>query len=225
MLLIQCVTLVWYKESRGAAGAETRARFPLAYPVEAPAPLPPGEALVHTLRFCQCRPGEILPAGEAYRRGLERHLPRMGFSREEAAAEIARRQREMNQTRLLAYPDYTHLNLTNLAFRPAGEGWEACFRWDEQRSGVPFRRGRNRDYNNPASRLYRKDCLNEAAFVLAPRQTGRILWNERCRYGDDGVWYYRLHACSTAALPGRAFSPEVFLREPDFVYRQMAELY
>ncbi len=34
LLLIQSITLVWHKESRGASGAETRARFPLAYPIE-----------------------------------------------------------------------------------------------------------------------------------------------------------------------------------------------
>lgn len=226
MLLIQSVTLVWYKGSRGAAGAETRARFPLAYPVEgAGPPLPPGEAVVHNLRFCQWDSGEIIPGQEDCRRRLERDLPRLGFSRERAAAEIDRRQREMDRAQLLAYPDYTHLNLANLTFRPAGEGWEVGFWWDERRSGLPRRRGRNRDYNDPASRLCRKDVLNEAAFVLAPGQTGRLVWNERDRNGDDGTWFYRLNVRCVAALPGREFSPEVFLREPDFVYRQMAELY
>lgn len=226
MLLIQSVTLVWYKGARGAAGAETRARFPLAYPVgEAGPPLPPGEAVVQDLRFCQWVPGEIIPAREECRRRLERDLPRLGFSRERAAREIDRRQRELRRARLLAYPDYTHLNLANLTFRPAGEGWEVGFWWDERRSGLPRRRGRNRDYNDPASRLYREDVLNETAFVLAPGQTGRLIWNERDRNGDDGTWFYRLNVRNVAALPDRVFSPEVFLREPDHVYRQMGELY
>ena len=226
MLLIQSVTLVWYKGARGAAGAETRARFPLAYPVgEAGSPLPPGEAVVQDLRFCQWAPGEIIPAQEECRRRLKRDLPRLGFSRERAAREIDRRQREMGRAQLLAYPDYTCLNLTNLTFRPAGEGWEVGFWWDGRRSGLPRRRGRNRDYNDPASRLYREDVLNETAFVLAPGQTGRLIWNERDRNGDDGTWFYRLNVRNVAALSGREFSPEVFLREPDFVYRQMGELY
>ncbi len=227
MLVIQSVTLVWYKESRGAPGAETRARFPLAWPIEeAAAPLPPGEVLVHSLRFSQQGPGEIIPELEECRRGLERCQPRLSLSRKELEKEVARRQREMKRVRLLAYPDYTCLNLANLTFRPAGEGWEVGFWWDERRSGLPRRRGRNRDYNDPASRLYRKDVLNETAFVLAPGQTGRVLWNERRQSGDDGIWYYQLHVCNVAVLPEGEVSPGIFLdREPDFVYRQMGELY
>lgn len=227
LLLIQSITLVWHKESRGASGAETRARFPLAYPIEeAASPLPPGEAMVHTLCFYQCHPGEIITNREECRRGLEQYLPRLGFSRKQVSAEIARRQREMGRVQFLAYPDHLNLNLTNLSFRPLEESWEIVFRWDEQRSGLPYRRGRNQDYNNPDSRLYRKDCLNETAFVLAPGQTGRLIWNERDRGYDDGIWFYRLNVCNAAALPGREFPPEVFLlREPDFVYRQLAELY
>lgn len=227
MLLVQSVTLTWYKDSRGAPGAEARARFPLAYPIaEAASPLPPGEAIVHSLRFYQLGPGEITTAEEEYRRGLERHLPRLGFSPERTAAEIARRQREMRRVQFLAYPEHTDLNLTNLAFRPAGEGWEVIFWWDEGCSGLPPRRGRNRDFNNPDSRLYRKDCLNETAFILTPGQAGRIVWNERKQDFDDGTWYYQLQARNLAALPREKVTPDVFLeREPDYIYRQMADLY
>ena len=182
--------------------------------------------MVHTLCFYQCHPGEIITNREECRRGLEQYLPRLGFSRKQVSAEIARRQREMGRVQFLAYPDHLNLNLTNLSFRPLEESWEIVFRWDEQRSGLPYRRGRNQDYNNPDSRLYRKDCLNETAFVLAPGQTGRLIWNERDRGYDDGIWFYRLNVCNVAALPGREFPPEVFLlREPDFVYRQLAELF
>ncbi len=226
MLLIQSVTLTWFKESRGASGARTRAGFPLAYPVQSTSPLPPGDALIHNLHFYQESPGEIITSREKCRRGLEKCLPRLGFSRKKIGAEIARRQREMARVELLAYPDYTHLNLANLTFRPVGEGWEVGFWWDERRSGLPLRRGHNRDFHNPDSPLYCKDLLNEIAFVLAPGQTGQLVWNERRQDYDDGTWYYQLHACNAAALPGREASPNLFTgREPDFVYRQLAELY
>ena len=86
MLLVQNITLVWYKDSRGAPGGAVRARFPLAHPItKAASPLPPGEAVVHSLRFYQWSPEEIITNREECRRGLERHLPRLGFSREETA--------------------------------------------------------------------------------------------------------------------------------------------
>ena len=227
MLLVQNITLVWYKDSRGAPGGAVRARFPLAHPItKAASPLPPGEAVVHSLRFYQWSPEEIITNREECRRGLERHLPRLGFSREETAGRIARLQREMDRVQLLVYPDYTHLNLANLTFRPAGEGWEVGFWWDERRSGLPLRRGHNRDFHNPDSPLYCKDLLNETAFVLAPGQVGRLIWNERRQTCDDVTWYYQLHACSIVPLPGGVIPPDVFLaREPDFIYRQLAELY
>ena len=61
LLLVQNITLVWYKDSRGAPGGGVRARFPLAHPItKAASPLPPGEAVVHSLRFYQWSPEEII---------------------------------------------------------------------------------------------------------------------------------------------------------------------
>lgn len=77
------------------------------------------------------------------------------------------------------YCSVEEVNLANLSIVPCPCGFEVSFYYDERRSGRPFRRGHNKDYNNPQSPLYRKDCLNETAFVLKPNQYGRILWNER----------------------------------------------
>ena len=52
VLLVQNITLVWHKTERGAAGAQTRARFPLAYPL--PEPELRHNVLLHNLRFIQC---------------------------------------------------------------------------------------------------------------------------------------------------------------------------
>lgn len=223
MLLIQSVTLTYGPGDRGGRGAEARSRFPLAYPVEPEVFAAP--VGVHSLLFYQ-QGEELLTNEEECRRSLGAYLPRLGFSPEAAEAEMARRLRGMRAVRVLGYRDHTQPSLTNLRLSPAGEGWEAVFWWDDQRSGMPYRRGHNRDYNDPASRLYRRDCLNETAFVLAPGQTGRVLWNERRRDCDDGGWYYQLHAYSVAALPAGEAAEDVFTRrEPDFLYRQMAELY
>lgn len=225
MLLIQSVILTWRKDARGGQAAAARTRFPPAYPVDERAfSAPPGGAAVQTLRFFQ-NGAEIRSADEQCRRALQYHLTRQGLSPARVEELISRRQREMWEAQVLTYPDYTHLDLTNLIFRPDGDGWAVSFRWDTHRGGLPYRRGRNQDYNDPDSRLYRCDCLNEPAFRLAPGQYGRIVWNERRRDFDDGTWYYQLHIRNIAAVPDGAARAEVFLGEPDHSYRQMAELY
>jgi len=222
LLLIQSITLTWGKGERGGRAAAARAGFPLGCPVDERAFS--GGAAVHSLRFFQ-QGEEIITADEECRRALLYHLPRQGLSPARVEELILRRRREMRQTRVLTYPGFEDLNLPNLALRPAGDGWAVSFRWDERRGGMPFRRGRNQDYNDPASPFYRRDCLNETAFCLEPGQYGRVVWNERQRDFDDGSWFYQLHAYNIAEAPGGKGEPGLFLREPDFLYRQMAELY
>jgi hypothetical protein len=225
MLLIQQVTLTWWKGERGGKGAEARTRFPLTWPVEGTPFDPQPEVLVHRLHFYQ-RGEKFLSSEENCRYCLERYLPCRGYTPQQCQTEIARRQRSLRQTQLLPYPAAADVNLAHLALRPGALGWEVLFRWDGRRGGLPFRRGRNRDYNDPASPFYCQDCLNETAFALAPGQYGQITWNERRQDWDDGTWYYCLHAYNLVELPPGVSPTYVFLRqEPDFTYRQMAALY
>ena len=117
------------------------------------------------------------------------------------------------------------LNLTNLAVKASDGGYRVSFFYDQHRSGAPYRRGRNQDYGNSRSPFFCKDCLNEPAFTLLPGQYGRLLWNERRTDCDTGEWYYLLHIYNLYSLTAPPPEDLLTAREPDFLYRQLAELY
>lgn len=132
---------------------------------------------------------------------------------------------ENGRYRVELYRSVEEVNLVNLSLVPCPCGFEVSFCYDERRSGKPFRRGHNKDYNNPQSSLYRKDCLNETAFVLEPNQYGRILWNERKIDCDTGEWYYWVRIYNILYSPDGTVKMDAFVaNEPDYIYRQMVDL-
>ena len=119
------------------------------------------------------------------------------------------------------------LNLTNLSIQPMPEGYSVSFFYDEHHSGMPYRRGHNQAFQDTGSPLYRKDCLNETAFVLRPGQYGRVIWNERRTDYDYQTWYYQLHIRNLFHISSeQEIKQDIFLAaRPDFEYRQLAALY
>ena len=224
MLLIQEIDLTWHKNERGGQYAQARRQFPRAYPLDG---LPDqAGAAVHHLSFYQKGDGFV----EAFldiRPSLERFLPQIGFTREQTQREIQQRLSLIKRNRLRLFSSIEDLNLTNLSVQPVPEGCSISFFYDEHRSGMPYRRGRNQDYQNSSSPLYHKDCLNETAFILRPGQYGRIIWNERRTDYDNRTWYYQLHILNLFHMPlGQEITKDIFLAaQPDFEYKQLAVLY
>ena len=224
LLLIQEIDLTWHKRERGGQYAQARRQFPRAYPLDG---LPDqAGAAVHQLSFYQNR-DSFIEASQDTQQSLEPFLLRIGFTREQALREIQRRLSLIKRNRLRLFPCIEDLNLTNLSVRPAPEGYAISFFYDEHRSGMPYRRGRNQDYQNSSSPLYHKDCLNETAFILRSGQYGRIIWNERRTDYDNRTWYYQLHILNLFHMPlGQEITKDIFLAaQPDFEYKQIAVLY
>lgn len=222
MLLIQNIRLDWDKSERGATGENIRRRFPAAYPVERK---PSGEVFVQNLYFYQ-EGTDIMDFVRTEHFFAQRNLPGIGFTQEQAAAETEKRIAWIKKHQYQSYPSPDALNLTNLSVRQQEVRLEIAFCYDEQRSGVPFRRGHNKDFLNPDSRMYRKDNLNEVAFLLAENQYGRVVWNERRVDYDLGTWYYELHIYNLFYSLEAYIPEDIFVKaEPDFVYRQLARLF
>ena len=223
MLLIQEIDLTWGKEERGGECARVRQSFPLAWPMDKSQL--EGAVTVQRLSFFQ--KGEtILDAAQESRKSLEVYLPHLGFSPEKIQREIEQRLFQIRQNRFQSYSSTAELNLTNLSLTPSGTEMEVTFFYDEHRSGMPHRRGHNKDYCCPQSPLYGKDCLNETAFSLAQGQYGRIVWNERRTDYDTREWYYQLHVYNLICMEIDQASQAVFTeREPDLKYEQLAVLY
>lgn len=224
MLLIQEIDLTWTKNERGGSAAQARRQFPAAYPMDQ---LPAqAAAAVQYLGFRQ-KKETFLDAAQETRRSLEQFLPKIGFTPAQVQQEIQQRLSWIRKNRLQTFSRIEDLNLTNLSIRPGPEGISVSFFYDSQRSGMPYRRGHNQDFHNQNAPLCGKDCLNETAFVLAPGQYGRVIWNERRTDYDDRTWYYQLHTCNLLHLSGETpIQEDVFLSSgPDFIYRQLAVLY
>lgn len=222
MLLIQTICLSWDKNGRGAKGEETRRFFPLAYPVGQQLL---GEVVVWNLNFHQ-EENNIMDFVQTEYFFAEKNLPRIGFTKEQAKKEAEGRIAWIKKHQCQSYPSVAALNLVNLSVCAMEDQFEVVFFYDEQRSGVPVRRGHNKDFLNPDSRLYQKDVLNETAFVLGKNQYGRMIWNERRVDYDLGTWYYKLHVYNLVYLAGQKVPEGVFSgSKPDFVYRQLAKLF
>ncbi|WP_303149259.1 hypothetical protein [uncultured Cloacibacillus sp.] len=139
--------------------------------------------------------------------------------------QLEERIRWISQRRVSTYASLADIDVTGLTAERSGCCCEVGFFYDAGRCGMPFRRGSNKDYNNPKSQLYRKNVLNERAFVLSDGQYGRIIWNERLSDADTGEWFYRLHIYNLFNAAGAFNGTEFVARALDFLYEQTAALY
>lgn len=224
MLLIQEIDLTWHKNERGGQYAQVRQQFPKAYPLD-DWPVR-ANAVVHHLSFYQNR-DKFIKASQNMQQSLEPFLLQIGFTREQTQHEIQQRLSFIKRNQLRSFSRIEDLKLANLSILSAPESISVSFFYDNQRSGTPYRRGHNQDFHNAGAPLYRKDCLNETAFVLSPGQYGRIIWNERRTDYDTQIWYYQLHICNLFHISSEnPIQNDIFLSsKPDFVYKQLAVLY
>ena len=219
--MIQTVSLTWNKKTRGAQFAEERSQFPMVYPIE---PITQNqEVVVYPLKFIQTEYG-IVSYETWMEQILRRDLPAMGFSAAEIETRISKEQSQRKKWK--GYNSIQEVNLPNLSIQPYQNQFEVNFHYDRFQSGMPFRRGHNKDYHNPQSPLYGQDCLNETAFLLKENQYGRVMWNERKREGETGDWYYQFHMYHLFFSTTQKINSALFTScSPAYDYRQLAVLY
>lgn len=95
-------------------------------------------------------------------------------------------------------------------------------KWFDCGRGMPKRRGGNEDLYKKGARLAGSpNTLNETAFILEPGQSGLLKYNYRLT-SYDGQWYecYYVYVVNAKEL-----NRDVFMREYDFVYDRLADLF
>lgn len=123
-------------------------------------------------------------------------------------------------------PDFASIRLPNISFDFTGGVYNVNFSYDSRHSGLPLRRGRNKDFNNESSGFYRQDLLNETAFWLENGQYGRIIYNERLSDVDTGEWYYKLRMINIVNDESGKPATDIFIsREIDYCYDKTADLF
>lgn len=246
MFLIQKINLEWYKNERGVKGEEARRKFLLAYPIQKKEFLE--NIIVDNLSFFQ-KEAVFMDPIQLERESLQSYLLQLGFTQEQAQNELQKRIQSRRNYLCQSYSSVSMLNLTNLSICFQNGSYEVTFFYDEQRSGLPVRKGHNKDFHNQDSPFYRKDILNETVFSLSQNQYGRIIWNERRTDYDTGQWYYQLHIYNLFYFSNQPYLPihqsrnkrrqpkpqdrnfskdikDIFVKnQPDFEYRQLAYLY
>ena len=205
MLAVQETTAVWYKSDKGGEAAQARNSFIFAASIEHK-PLFTDQC-VYGYR-CFYQKGVKLYTSEEYDE-------LMGFIK----AKILPKRTYEPPVKL------SQLKVKNLTFTQTEKGIEISFSYDPQINGKPVRSGHNKDFNNTESRFYRKDILNETAFVLKEGQKGRIMYNGRFTDIDTGQWWYEQTAVNIANIPFEAFHKDIFLEgEFDLTYSILAFL-
>lgn len=99
-----------------------------------------------------------------------------------------------------------------------------CYRikWFDNGCGMPRRRGGNEDFGKKGHKLAgQPNVLNETAFILEEGKAGVLKYNYRCSY-YDGQWYkcYYVYVVNEKVL-----TQEIFLRDYDYEYNQLADLF
>lgn len=240
MLLIQNISLSWAKTERTLEAAKVRQGFSQAYEMGDYVPKGFQPILEERLYFYQ-RQNQILSSLEEYM--SPQNNASGGAKKKHSAVKSGRAGVSSGKSRgrgwFQTYGDVRQLNLTNITVVEAEHGlYEVSFHYDERRSGQPIRRGSNKSYWDMESPLYRQDILNETAFILRPREYGRIMYNERCVGFDDGEWLYRLNIMNfindtkekevteKAADSGFFVHPDIFMsKKVDHIYKQLADLF
>lgn len=179
MLIMQNVVLTWHKEERGGAFAAARSDFPLAYRIDK-ITLNKDNIILYNLYYYQ-EGKRFLNSIEYNRLFWEKIINNksLPITQDEAEKRIIEDKMRIKSNAFSVYSDVSELNIKNIKLLQNGSECLVDFYYDIHKSGAPARRGRNKDYNNPSSRLFGKNILNETAFTLELGQIGRIVYNER----------------------------------------------
>ena len=221
MLIIQRISLTWGKQARSSNFAKVRHQFQMAYPIYNVTY--DGQVVIYPFEFVQTEQG-IITYEEFIQQQHERYLHKSIFSSSRIQTTFTQGLSGFRKVEI--YASIQELNLTNLSIQSCQRDFEVSFYYDRFRSGLPFRHGHNKDYCNRQSRLYGQDCLNEIAFILKENQYGRIIWNERKKDVDTGVWYYQIHVYNLFFSTSNKFKYDIFMScIPDYEYKQIARLY
>lgn len=95
-------------------------------------------------------------------------------------------------------------------------------KWFDDGKGNVRRRGGNEDFRKKGAKLSGyPNVLNETAFVLENGQSGIVRWNNRFS-SYHGQWYEQYQAFFVNA---DSVDLQVFIRDYDFDYQQLADLF
>lgn len=230
MLAIQLAEIEWFKDSRNPEGARQRAHFlqPQQIATEiSPVCSQAGEKQIFLQKLSYYQhDGQIKSAQD----GLalwEQRLNKGKGSPFTGIDEYEEKNILRVKNRIEAakgnFCSLEKLNIPCLTITPEQEN-SYRIKWYDSGEGMPRRRGGNEDLYKEGAKLAGKpNTLNETAFVLTQGESGVLRYNYRYPGFDDGQSSYK---CYHVYLVN-ADSPyrDIFLRDYDYEYEQLAHLF
>lgn len=127
---------------------------------------------------------------------------------------------KMNLEKSNVVLDLQKIDIRNIGIEKEEDSYR--IKWHEETVGDVNRRGGNEDYGRKGASLRSyPNRLNETAFVLSPGQSGVISWNNRfTSYYGQKYEQYQAYFINTNSI-----DVNMFVREYDFEYKQLADLF
>lgn len=224
MLAILLVEIEWLKENRTPAGAIQRQKYFAPVKIEDEVNLTGDGIFVKKCKFYQ-RGDSVSSSVESAAR-LDKILYEDGRGKaftgsDEYEQKMAgRRSKAIEKDKGSFYSlDKLDIPCITVVEEPNNR---YCIKWFDNGTGMPRRRGGNEDFCKKGAKLAgQPNVLNETAFVLEEGQAGLLKFNYRKAY-YSGQWYecYYVYVVNAKEL-----SRDVFMREYDFEYDQLADLF
>ncbi len=224
MLAILLIEMTWYKRDKTPERAVLRQRYYRPVRIENGVELQ-GTGVFYKQCFYRQDGDRIVSGEEVFwqweqsRRADNKGSPFMGRDeREERRAGSG--QKAIRKERG-AFLNMEKLKIPCVSVsEEAEEGYR--IRWYDYGCGMPRRRGGNEEFCNKGSELAGKpNTLNETAFILREGEAGMLRYNYRYTSFED-QWYRCYHVYAVNAIH---LTQDVFLRNYDYEYNQMAHLF
>lgn len=223
MLAIQYISVYWTKRCKNTAYQEKRKELLKPALIEDEVDLD-GNGIFLIQKKCWQHSADELKIIEKYRE-KEKFIPFTGKEeRKEAYLRAAEGIKKAGRGEFFDIRDVNKLKIPCVRITEENGAYRVKWFSDTSIDGKPFRRGGNEDGNNPVSDLYMQlNTLNETAFVLHEGESGVLSYNFRSSTQFDGIHYYHFH--NVYLVNTDKLTREIFIRNYDFSYRQLAELY
>ncbi len=224
MLAILSIEMEWLKENRTPAGAIQRQKYFAPVKIEDVVNLSGDGIFVKKCKFYQ-RGDSVFSSVESADRLdeilYEKDRGKAFAGSDEYEQKMARKRKDAVAKDKGAFYNIDKLDIPCITVVEEPDN-RYCIKWFDNGKGMPRRRGGNEDFGKKGARLAgQPNVLNETAFVLTEGQAGLLKFNYRKAY-YSGQWYecYYVYVVNAKEL-----SRDVFMREYDFEYDQLADLF
>ncbi len=220
MIAVLKIEMEWTKESRTPNGAMQRKNYYCPVKIEEDVELSGCWVFLKCLNYCQTR-DKVVYCNKSFDEEICKQKKGKAFTGideyKERLALLGNRTIAKDRG---AFYNMDKLRIPCVSILEEGEVYR--IKWFDSQEGMPRRRGGNEDlYKKGSICAGQPNRLNETAFILRQGQAGILKYNYRYT-GYDGQ-YYRCYY--VYIVNAKNLTRNIFIRDYDFEYSQLADLF